>query len=93
MCVHGGLSPDLKTIDQMRTIDRKLEIPHEGPFCGEYTLASLDFVSDSLSTLSLVDLVWSDPEDIEAWAVSPRGAGWLFGSKVTEEVVTVFRKY
>lgn len=31
------------------------------------------------------DLVWSDPEDIEKWTISPRGAGWLFGSKVTEE--------
>jgi hypothetical protein len=29
--------------------------------------------------------MWSDPEDIETWAVSPRGAGWLFGSRVTEE--------
>ncbi|OMJ11993.1 Serine/threonine-protein phosphatase ppe1 [Smittium culicis] len=29
--------------------------------------------------------MWSDPEDIEGWAVSPRGAGWLFGAKVTEE--------
>jgi len=32
LCVHGGISPSLKTIDQMRTIDRKIEIPHEGPF-------------------------------------------------------------
>ena len=32
------------------------------------------------------DLVWSDPDDrVEAWAVSPRGAGWLFGSKVTND--------
>ena len=29
--------------------------------------------------------MWSDPEDIETWAMSPRGAGWLFGSKVTSE--------
>jgi len=29
--------------------------------------------------------MWSDPEDIETWAMSPRGAGWLFGSKVTKE--------
>ena len=31
------------------------------------------------------DLMWSDPEDIDTWAVSPRGAGWLFGRKVTAE--------
>ena len=31
------------------------------------------------------DLMWSDPEDIETWAVSPRGAGYLFGHRVTSE--------
>ena len=32
------------------------------------------------------DLMWSDPEDIEMWAVSPRGAGWFFcGSGVMFE--------
>mmetsp|Transcript_9308 Transcript_9308/g.26617 ORF Transcript_9308/g.26617 Transcript_9308/m.26617 type:complete len:306 (-) Transcript_9308:320-1237(-) len=64
LCVHGGLSPDIRTLDQIRTIERIQEIPHEGPFC---------------------DLMWSDPEDIEAWNISPRGAGWLFGRKVTSE--------
>lgn len=64
LCVHGGLSPHLTTVDQMRLIERTQEIPHEGPFC---------------------DLMWSDPEDIETWAMSQRGAGWLFGSKVTSE--------
>jgi len=64
LCIHGGLSPDIKTIDQIRVIDRKVEIPHEGPFC---------------------DLMWSDPEEIETWALNSRGAGWLFGSKVTQQ--------
>ncbi|KAL1408455.1 sporulation-induced protein [Vanrija albida] len=64
LCVHGGLSPDIRTLDQVRTISRAQEVPHEGPFC---------------------DLMWSDPDDVETWAVSPRGAGWLFGAKVTAE--------
>ncbi|KAJ2891137.1 protein phosphatase 2a [Zalerion maritima] len=64
LCVHGGLSPEIRTIDQIRVVARAQEIPHEGAFC---------------------DLVWSDPEDIETWAVSPRGAGWLFGDKVATE--------
>ncbi|WFD18242.1 protein-serine/threonine phosphatase [Malassezia caprae] len=64
LCVHGGLSPELRSLDQMRTIMRLQEVPHEGPFC---------------------DLMWSDPEDIETWSVSPRGAGWLFGRLVTKE--------
>jgi len=68
LCVHGGLSPDIRTIDQIRTIPRNQEIPHEGAFC---------------------DLMWSDPEEIETWQISPRGAGWLFGSKVTEEFTRV----
>uniref|UniRef100_A0A0G4IC55 Serine/threonine-protein phosphatase n=1 Tax=Chromera velia CCMP2878 TaxID=1169474 RepID=A0A0G4IC55_9ALVE len=32
LCLHGGLSPDVKFIDQMRLIMRVQEIPHEGPF-------------------------------------------------------------
>ena len=38
---------------QIRTIDRKQEVPHEGAMC---------------------DLMWSDPEDIEGWGLSPRCA-------------------
>jgi serine/threonine-protein phosphatase 4 catalytic subunit len=64
-CVHGGLSPNLQTIDQVilppvraaeneanvcfhldwkiRSIDRKQEVPHDGPMC---------------------DLLWSDPDGL-----------------------------
>ena len=63
-CVHGGLSPYISTVDQIRLINRKMEIPREGVFC---------------------DLMWSDPDDIETWIMSNRGAGWYFGWKVVNE--------
>ena len=64
-CVHGGLSPLITTIDQIRLINRKGEIPHEGAIC---------------------DLLWSDPTDEnETWVFNSRGAGWMFGYKVTNE--------
>ena len=63
-CIHGGLSPLISTIDQIRLLNRKQEIPHEGAFC---------------------DLMWSDPDDIEAWVISQRGAGYVFGWKVVNE--------
>lgn len=63
-CIHGGLSPLISTIDQIRLLNRQQEIPHDGAFC---------------------DLMWSDPDDIETWIMSCRGAGWIFGSKVVRE--------
>lgn len=32
-CVHGGLSPSIQYLDQIRSIDRKQEVPHDGPMC------------------------------------------------------------
>jgi serine/threonine-protein phosphatase 4 catalytic subunit len=45
-------------INQIKLINRKQEVPHEGAMC---------------------DLLWSDPDDVQNWAISPRGAGYLFG--------------
>jgi len=66
LCVHGGLSPSINTLDQIRTIDRKQEVPHDGAMC---------------------DLLWSDPDEIEGWSLSPRGAGYLFGGDVVESFI------
>eukprot|EP00040_Diaphanoeca_grandis_P003582 m.25301 g.25301 ORF g.25301 m.25301 type:complete len:306 (-) comp14947_c0_seq1:125-1042(-) len=32
-CLHGGLSPNVDTLDHIRSLDRFLEVPHEGPMC------------------------------------------------------------
>ncbi|CAI4316483.1 ASN_HP2_G0006640.mRNA.1.CDS.1 [Saccharomyces cerevisiae] len=32
-CLHGGLSPMIETIDQVRDLNRIQEVPHEGPMC------------------------------------------------------------
>eukprot|EP00035_Acanthoeca_spectabilis_P010789 m.190415 g.190415 ORF g.190415 m.190415 type:complete len:304 (+) comp15129_c0_seq2:5043-5954(+) len=63
LCVHGGLSPLVTSLDQIRLIDRKVEVPRAGPMC---------------------DLLWSDPDDITGWGISPRGAGCVFGRDVAE---------
>ena len=60
----NGCHDDLSVLPraaQIRVIDRKQEVPHDGAMC---------------------DLLWSDPEDIEGWGLSPRGAGYLFGGDV-----------
>ncbi|KAJ9549927.1 hypothetical protein OSB04_022470 [Centaurea solstitialis] len=33
LCMHGGLSPDLKKFDQLRNIPRPIDIPDEGLLC------------------------------------------------------------
>jgi len=33
----------------------------------------------------MCDLMWSDPDDIEGWGLSPRGAGYLFGGDVVAQ--------
>lgn len=63
-CVHGGLSPSINTLDQIRTINRQQEVPSDGPMC---------------------DLMWSDPDEIDGWGLSPRGAGYIFGSDVVAQ--------
>ena len=65
--LHGGLSPRCHTLDQLRILDRFMEIPSEGVFS---------------------DIVWSDPDPtVSGFHLSPRGAGYIFGSDVVEKFI------
>lgn len=32
-CLHGGLSPSIDRLDDIRLLNRRMEVPHEGPMC------------------------------------------------------------
>ena len=64
LCVHGGISPNIPTIQDIEVFNRFIEVPNTGLMC---------------------DLMWSDPDDIDNYQVSPRGAGYLYGKKAVEK--------
>lgn len=79
-CVHGGLSPNVQTIDQIKIIDRFREIPHDG--------AMADLVwsdPEEINTNSIGHREEFYRESSQQFQVSPRGAGYTFGRCVVEK--------
>jgi serine/threonine-protein phosphatase PPG1 len=58
LCVHGGLSPSIHMVDQIKAIDRFKEIPHEGP----------------MADLVWSDPVPNTADATALFSVSPRGS-------------------
>lgn len=98
-CVHGGLSPSIQNLDQIRTIDRKQEVNVVQFHCliwaflGKFRYKLLAIGLQVPHDGPMCDLLWSDPEESVGWGVSPRGAGYLFGSDVVKVSFISFHVY
>ena len=84
--MHGGLSPDLQSMEQIRRVMRPTDVPDTGE-CGDSlaldpTHSHADIHCPSIVGL-LCDLLWSDPDkDISGWSENDRGVSFTFGPDV-----------
>ena len=81
--MHGGLSPDLQSMEQIRRVMRPTDVPDTGTVLRLLTIFSLGAYL-SIATLGLLcDLLWSDPDkDITGWSENDRGVSFTFGPDV-----------
>ncbi|KAF0301280.1 Serine/threonine-protein phosphatase PP1-gamma catalytic subunit B [Amphibalanus amphitrite] len=74
-CCHGGLSPDLQSMEQIRRIPRPTDVPDQGLLC--------DLLWSDPDKGLLCDLLWSDPDkDTMGWGENDRGVSFTFGAEV-----------
>lgn len=82
--MHGGLSPDLQSMEQIRRVMRPTDVPDTGKssytrcFKWQTNGTPLSYVIGLLC-----DLLWSDPDkDITGWSENDRGVSFTFGPDV-----------
>ena len=89
--MHGGLSPDLQSMEQIRRVMRPTDVPDTGTFAFLFfclpVVPPLAHASSGLPLPThaglLCDLLWSDPDkDITGWSENDRGVSFTFGPDV-----------
>ena len=79
--MHGGLSPDLQSMEQIRRVMRPTDVPDTGAL-SDWRRLVLILISQ-LHIGLLCDLLWSDPDkDITGWSENDRGVSFTFGPDV-----------
>jgi diadenosine tetraphosphatase ApaH/serine/threonine PP2A family protein phosphatase len=76
-CVHGGLSATITWVEQINLIFRKREIDPPREFTVGRTLQPIELQG-------IIDLTWSDPEEVSKFVPNRRGKGALFGANQTK---------
>jgi hypothetical protein len=84
-----------KLFDRLYTsviIDNRAILVHGGVPCNSKSIDDLAWAQKNHpKSRDLEEFLWNDPEDyIEGTTISPRGAGRLFGSKVTDRLIGLF---
>lgn len=89
--MHGGLSPDLNSMEQIRRVMRPTDVSSLLWLLVKHRLLLsvplFDEVSDLFEQIPdcglLCDLLWSDPDkDITGWSENDRGVSFTFGPDV-----------
>lgn len=89
--MHGGLSPDMQTLEMVHRIIRPIEVPDQGKYFWQHTTKRdklFETYSDCFLLVILLpgllcDLLWSDPEkDILGWGDNERGVSYIFGPDI-----------
>ncbi len=90
--IYGVSQAIFEQLPLMTLLEGQALFVHGGPPItrSAYAKTPEELLSIDGDRVSIEEILWSDPDEIESeWKPSPRGAGKLFGKKVTERVLGI----
>jgi len=78
-CVHGGLSPNIQTLEEIQSLDRFVEVPSDGPIC------DLLWSDPMLEDEEMDDKEIVEFREIDFVDNTERGIGYFFGYRAVTQ--------